>query len=156
MKRILFLLIPFLLTSLVIAQPGRHKEGGNKKIRQLEKIKLIEALDMNEETTLKFFARKNEMENDIDSLKQEVDEIISEMEESISGERELTEVQKSDMIKRFVALHNKMEERKNEFISSLDDILTNEQIITYLVFERKFHREIRKLLFKERRENRRR
>ena len=46
--------------------PPPHKM--REKILQLEKIKLIEALQMDEETTLRFFARRSETEKSIDGL----------------------------------------------------------------------------------------
>ena len=57
-----FIFLIMIFSSLSEAQPEKHKHmfGPSDKIRELEKIKLIEILDLDEETTLKFFARRNE------------------------------------------------------------------------------------------------
>lgn len=55
--------ISFLFTTALFAQRDEdRREWGRKggKIEQLEKIKIIEELNMDEETALKFFSRRNE------------------------------------------------------------------------------------------------
>ena len=64
MKRIIISsLFALLLSSFLFAQrgegPGEWGRMGGQ-IEQLEKIKIIEELNMDEETTLRFFSRRNE------------------------------------------------------------------------------------------------
>ena len=62
----------------------RDRKGPREKIEQLEKIKLIEALDMDEQTTLKFFARRNESRSRIDKLNDSLDTITDNLESKFS------------------------------------------------------------------------
>ncbi len=62
MKNFIFIFSLILLLACSIkAQDRRHHDSDAfKKVEELEKIKLIEALGLNEDTTLRFFARRSE------------------------------------------------------------------------------------------------
>ena len=47
------------------------------RLEQLEKIKLIESLDLDEETSIRFFARRNDSKNQIRELEKKAEDIIS-------------------------------------------------------------------------------
>ena len=152
-KLIITLLAIILLTS--ISFPQKMDERGMKhrgKLEQLEKIKLIEALDLDEETSIRFFSRRNESRKEIQELEIRTDDIISELEKSFNnGDKSKDDLQKrltSDLLKT----RESIETKRNQFINSLNDILTTEQIAKLIVFEKKFRDEIRNVLLnKERR-----
>ena len=60
MKKIVAAGLFFLIAALGVNAQGSKgsDEGPMKKIEELEKIKLIETLGMDEQTTLKFFSRR--------------------------------------------------------------------------------------------------
>lgn len=152
-KLLITLLAIILLTS--ISFPQKMDERGMKhrgKLEQLEKIKLIEALDLDEETSIRFFSRRNESRKEIQELEIRTDDIISELEKSFNnGDKSKDDLQKrltSDLLKT----RESIETKRNQFINSLNDILTTEQIAKLIVFEKKFRDEIRNVLLnKERR-----
>lgn len=152
-KLIITLLAIILLTS--ISFPQKMDERGMKhrgKLEQLEKIKLIEALDLDEETSIRFFSRRNESRKEIQELEIRTDDIIAELEKSFNyGDKSKDDLQKrltSDLLKT----RESIETKRNQFINSLNDILTTEQIAKLIVFEKKFRDEIRNVLLnKERR-----
>ena len=76
-------------------EPPRHMR---EKLDQLEKIKLIEALDMDEETTLRFFSRRNEHRVKMDELANRADEIISQMEVIFKSGKVYTEAELKSLI----------------------------------------------------------
>ncbi len=152
-KLLITLFAIILLTS--ISFPQKMDERGMKhrgKLEQLEKIKLIEALDLDEETSIRFFSRRNESRKEIQELEIRTDDIISELEKSFNnGDKSKDDLQKrltSDLLKT----RESIETKRNQFINSLNDILTTEQIAKLIVFEKKFRDEIRNVLLnKERR-----
>lgn len=152
-KLLITLLAIILLTS--ISFPQKMEERGMKhrgKLEQLEKIKLIEALDLDEETSIRFFSRRNESRKEIQELEIRTDDIIAELEKSFNnGDKSKDDLQKrltSDLLKT----RESIETKRNQFINSLNDILTTEQIAKLIVFEKKFRDEIRNVLLnKERR-----
>jgi hypothetical protein len=140
-------LILILLPIMVFAQGRRDLKGPRGKIEQLEKIKLIEALDLDEETTLKFFARRNESRNRIDQLNDSLDTIVDNLESRFS-KRDDTGYK--DLINKYLSIEKQISEEHTQFINSLYDILTNEQVAKLIVFEKRFREEIRHLLLRGR------
>jgi hypothetical protein len=148
MKRnfsLLFILI--LLPALVNAQGMRDHKGPREKIEQLEKIKLIETLDMNEQTTLKFFARRNEMRDRVDKLNDSLDVIVNELEAKFTNKDESGY---KDLVAKYLSIQKQIAAEHSRFVSSLYDILTNEQVAKLIVFEKRFREEIRHILMRGR------
>jgi hypothetical protein len=54
------------------------------------------------------------------------------------------------MIVEANSIHKQIVQSKSDFISSLDDILTTEQIAKLIIFERRFKDELRRAMFKGR------
>ncbi len=121
-----------------------------EKLRQLEKIKLIETLEMDEETTLKFFSRRTEHRNDVDQLHEELEGVLIQIESVLSGEQEASEEELKTLIEHANKTDNEISLSKSKFIHSLGDLLSTRQIAKLIVFERRFRDELRDVLFRER------
>ena len=153
MKTIISLIsVILLLSALINAQTSEDRKHKNRaKLEQLEKVKLIEALDLSEESAVRFFARRNDFKKEIDELENKSDDVFNELEKTLdSSDKNIGALQKK-LINEFVSLREKTELRKKQFIESLSDMLTTEQTSKYIIFERKFRDEIRNLLLKRRR-----
>ena len=149
MKKIFMILFSIiLLTSIVYPQQMKERKMKNReKLEQLEKIKLIESLDMDEDTSIRFFARRNESKREIQELEKKTEDIIFELEKSFNtGDKNQDENQKQ-LISEMLKNRESIEIKRNQFINSLDDILSTEQIAKLIVFEKKFRDEIRNVLF---------
>ena len=70
MKTLLSILFVITFVFSNYGQEFRHpmQREARGKIDELEKIKLIDVLQMNEETTLRFFARRSEYQNRLKEL----------------------------------------------------------------------------------------
>lgn len=156
MKKLIFSFIVMLSFSLSgIAQP-EHDMGPRvpERIRQLEKIKLIETLEMNEETTLKFFARRTEFEKGIEKLHNEIGKKLEKLEKRVNDETSA----ESDIIillDQISELQQQVENNKAKFLKSLEDILSTRQIAKLVLFERNFREELRRAIFKDKRQRNR-
>jgi hypothetical protein len=128
-------------------RPPQHMRD---KLNQLEKIKLIEVLEMDEETTLRFFSRRNEHKVKIDELVKRTDEIITQMEVIFKAGRVYTEAELKSLIEEANTIHTEIVQTKSDFINSLDDILTTDQIAKLIIFERRFKDELKRAMFKGR------
>ncbi len=150
-KIIVFLILLFSVSFSTFAQMHGRMNGPRKKIEELEKIKLLEVLHLNEPTMLKFFSRRDEYQNQIMKLNESQDDILHQMEERLkkdNGDKNDPEIKK--LIDNYLSIQNKIAEKRVDFIKSVSDMLTDTQIAKYLVFEKKFREEIRDLFFKER------
>ena len=152
MKKLITLSIIIVLVSTTINaqrnQDGKHKVP--ERIMQLEKIKLIETLEMDEETTLKFFARKSESDREVEEIQKAIDEKLDKMEQLVNRDNSLDEEIRTGL-DELNFMHQKLVENKTNFIESLGDILSYKQIAKLVLFERKFREELRRAIFKDRR-----
>ncbi len=140
-------LVLFILTAVSYPQKMRDKILKNKdKLEQLEKIKLIESLDLNEETSIRLFSRRNDLKKEIENLENRNDEIISDLEKSFNEDDKNLEAKQTQLLTEFLKNKQEIETRKQQFLTSLNDILSKEQICKFVVFEKKFRDEIRSVL----------
>jgi hypothetical protein len=143
---IMFALI--LLTPIIYSQQMKENKMKNReKLEQLEKIKLIESLDMDEDTSIRFFARRNESKREIQELEKKTEDIIFELEKSFNIEDKSQDEKQKLLISEMLKNRESIELKRNQFINSLGDILSTEQIAKLIVFEKKFRDEIRNVLF---------
>lgn len=151
--KILYLLVALILTISItsFSQDGMDKMMRQRnKIHQLEKIKLIDELNLDEETSVKFFARRNEMQKEVEKLEDKDDEIIKELEKSIQTKDKNSEVVQKQLLADLLKTREKIEKTKRQFIDSIKDILTTEQIAKLVVFEQRFREEIRRIILNRR------
>lgn len=149
---ILFLSFFFSLVIGVNAQSlGMRPSNPMKKIEELEKIKLIESLQMNEETTLRFFSRWDQFKNNQHKLVKSSNEILDKLDREVSTNKEKNNPEINKMIDLYFGIEKQLQKNKRDFIYSLKDILDQNQIAKLLVFEKKFKDEIRNVLFRQRR-----
>jgi hypothetical protein len=153
MKFINFLLLILAIFSTsLFAQKGKFQdEEAREKFEQLEKIKLIETLQMDEETTLRFFSRRTEHRNQQDAIQDKIKSNIENLDVMLKSGRVVTTEELKSKIDEINTLELQLEKNRVEFLNSLSDILSYEQIAELIIFEKKFRNEVRKLLMKERR-----
>jgi len=153
MKTLYFLIVLSLML-VVSSYPQQDREKMLKqrsKLHQLEKIKLIEALNLDEDTSVKFFARRNEMQKQIETLEDKSDDILKKLESTLDVNDKNNEAVQRQLINELGNIKEKIESTKKQFINSLNDILSTDKIVRYIVFEQKFRDEIRKIIFDKRR-----
>ena len=152
MKKIVFitsLLISFISITSLAQRPGVEGEWGKMsgKIEQLEKIKLIEELDLDEETTLRFFARRNKHRDDLRLLLENKKLLYKELSTNVNSDDKNNLKENTDKI---LQLEEKMISERKKFLESLSDILTEKQIAQLVLFEFNFRKEMRHQFMKQR------
>lgn len=152
MKKLILLLIIIISVSVSLNAQRKHdrKHQVPDKILQLEKIKLIETLEMDEETTLRFFSRRSEFERGMDKIQKAIDEKLNKMQQVVNSDNVQDEELKTE-IEELNLMHQKLDKNKTDFINSLNDILSYEQIAKMVLFERRFKEELRRAIFKDKR-----
>lgn len=146
-KFIILFLLSTLTVSIAQNEEGKHHKRFSKKFKELEKIKLIETLNLDEETTLRFFARRNSAKNKIESLLEDSKLNYKNIEEEISQQNGLQNF--DELLLNKHTIEKQIIEEREKFINSLNDILTKEQILKFVLFERKFKMDIRDLLIEK-------
>lgn len=148
-KNLLIILSLFILLTSAFAQ--RHeKMKPMQKMEELKKVKLIEILQMDEETSIKFFTRRSEHMKRMEGLNQASKEKMDQIDEMLTERNENNDqILKKEIDEYLLLQENVMRERQN-FFKSANEILTIEQMGKLLVFEEKFRNEVSGLLFRER------
>ena len=152
MKSLFTLLIILSIALPTFAQdkgPDRNRRGMGK-IAELEKIKLIDALQMNEETTLKFFARRSEYQRKVKDLMSKANDQLDKISDYIKNNGDKNSSELNKMINDYLSYGEAIAKERTNFINSLNDILSYEQISRLLIFEKHFREELRKILFRSR------
>ena len=145
--------LPFLITCLifssVIAQNRMKMEKNSKplqRIEQWEKLKLIDALGLNEETALRFFARRHENQVKIKEILDQRDSALREIEDEINKSNQSSDAVYKDQVNKLMSLEERITTERGNFLRSLNDILTPQQIAKFIVFESRFRRQVRETL----------
>ncbi len=144
MKKIILVMMLFVIAPIVNGQMReglKHGEKALQRIEQMEKIKLIEILELDEETSIKFFARKNEFHKKQKSLMDEREKLLADLEKSIRDEENDDNFYKNAVVK-LLELENRIFDERQIFLNSLTNLLTPQQIAKLTVFEFKFRREL--------------
>src|SRR4030042_877716 len=90
-----FFLVLLLSMNIFAQRHGKgHMFDPHSKIEQLEKLKLIEVLQMDEDTSIRFVARRNEHQENMRQLAEKRDDILLEIEEIVRESK----LQKNDKL----------------------------------------------------------
>ncbi len=140
MKKYYFFLLLFAFVFTLNGQDKRDQRPF-EKIEQLEKAKLIEVLDLDEETAVKFFARRNEHHKVQRDLMRNRQNLLEDLEKNIK-DKISKDAYYTEQVNKIFEIDKQMSVEKQNFIRSLGDILNPQQIAKFAVFEFKFRREI--------------
>ena len=144
--------VALLFSSVLFAQKGKWEdEELRAKFEELEKIKLIEVLQMDEETTLRFFARQSEHKKQQDEIQDNIRTNSDNLEALLKSEKSVSTEELKSKINEINNLQLQLEKNRVDFINSLSDILSYEQIAQLIIFEKRFRNEVRKMIMKDRR-----
>lgn len=119
-----------------------------KKIELLEKSKLIELLDLDEDTSIKFFARRNEHLKKIRDIFDEREKVITELKNNLENNKGNDSYYK-EQLSKLLSYDNKMNNERENYYNSLSSILTPKQIAKLAVFEFMFRRELTHTMIKK-------
>ncbi len=126
---------------MLIAQPPFH---ARERISEFKKIKLLEILDLDEQTSEKFLAKYNSAEKIISEKLEKVQDAMLDLEYALrkkSGKEEIAKNSQKVMDAQRDLLNTMVEQQKE-----IKGILNEEQFAKYLLFENRFKSELQRLL----------
>ncbi|NWF90634.1 MAG: hypothetical protein HXY50_14375 [Ignavibacteriaceae bacterium] len=137
----------FLCFSSILFSQVHTKMKALQKMEELKKLKLIEILEMDEETSIKFFTKRAEHLKKIENLNKTGKLKIQEIEELIEEKNDVT---LTKAIEEYFNVQENISKEKQNFYSLISGILKPHQMAKFIVFEDRFRSEISGLLFRER------
>lgn len=121
-----------------------------KRLKQLEKVKLLEILDMDDETASKVLKLKDLHENNMSALREKQNGILDEIEETLAddGSKKVSSLNK--LVGDFEKTEQDMFNERGRFHKEIQNLLPAEKFARFIVFERNFRAEIRDLIMGDR------
>lgn len=150
MKKSFVLFSIFIVSINLFAQRWEMRENQRKRLEELKKIKLIETLDLNEDESVKFFALYNAHQKKVQSIQREREKIMDQLERLTQNESKFNLKIFEDFEKRLNELDQELFRNRQEFHSSLKNVLTPFKIAKFYVFERRFIKEVNRLIMMRR------
>jgi len=148
---LVFGMIAFLVTSSF--SQGFMGQRWRERILEFKKVRLLEILKLDEQTSVKFLSRYTKFSNDIDAIEVERERIVNEIEAKLrKGDKDGYD----RAIQGLIDLGKKEYELRLNFYKELKEILTDQQIAQVIVFERNFRREFMETVREMQRERMRR
>jgi hypothetical protein len=134
------------LTFIVSAQDQRPPEPpmAPHKVEQYKKMRLIEEMHLDEETSIRFFTRYNKQMNEIKEIQRRRNAIIKQLKELTQANAQSNEIESA--VRSYVKLDAQIADVRAKFIEGLKDIFSPKQIAEYLVFEQKFNQNLREVI----------
>lgn len=158
MKRITLFLIALSTMMITVSAPaqdgppipeGKHRE----RLEQLRRIKMIEALDLDEEQAVRLTVREKDFREKqrglLEQRRQKLQDLRSLVEKGSDDNALRAQLETLDEI------GTRIVREKHAYILSLNDFLSMEQLAKMVLFEQKFTQEVRRLLEKSRRGSKR-
>ena len=127
---------------------GLSQEDRGKNMRVMLKWKLTEYLDLDESQAEKFFPKMNSHEKDLKSINKEILALKNKIEEQIASNSSSKRENKR-MMEKIQELEKEKIDKKYSYVSSLDGVLTANQISKLLVFDKKFKKSLKDQIRKD-------
>jgi len=157
MKKILYLLLIisffsiFVLNNTYVSAQNRRERDGKKglkekwdRIEELKRLKMLEALNLSEEESIKFFSKYLNYRNQLRDFERERMKILDEMETLVTDKTKENEL--SNKLDALANLNQVIFEKRKEFYDEVRKILPVEKVAKYVIFERNFTRELQGIL----------
>ncbi len=169
MKRTTILLIGLFLISSIFAQPGARRNPHNEyqfdrmmmkrgerseNREQMMIYRLTKHLELTTEQAEKFFPKMREHREIMDKMNVEIFETSKVLRDKIKDEKEISDAELKDVLKKVDILHGKKSAERNKFINSMDNILDNTQIVKLALAPQQFKHD--KMMKKDKRFGKRR
>lgn len=123
------------------------RPGGKarERMEQFEQIKLLEILNLDEDVAVKFIVRKNQHRNNMTDIIMRRNTLMNKLYKQSSEGNNNASFYK-EKISEILNIESELAQERKNFIGSLWDILTAEQIAKVVTFESQFRSEVRGLI----------
>ena len=125
------------------AQPPVQGKAA-ERVEQFKKIRIMEVLGLDEQASIKFFARYNKNLEVMKDLRQKQVQALARIQNLRKGKASDNDY--ANVVSELRSLEDQVSQTKSKYIDDLKDVLTNKQLAEYLVFELRFQQNLRDLV----------
>jgi hypothetical protein len=149
MKRCMGILLLLLLVSVPLSgQDGHDDDDVKRRVDDLRRIRLIEALDLTEEQSVRLFAREREhRDKEAQHIKLRK-QLLDELESSLAAQASDEVI--TDYLERLHAANLDINKSRYDYVASLKDFLSVQQVGRLVLFEFRFMQEVRNIIKRSR------
>jgi len=123
-------------------QPGQFRAA--QRVEQFKKLRMIEALKLDDETSIRFFAKYSKHEDAVRDINNQRNDLIDQLEDMRKSDTDGPKMEK--IFGDLAALDTKQAEERARFLDDLKTVLSTQQIADLIIFERNFARNVRQLM----------
>lgn len=155
---VLLTVLTVAMVSLTAAQPQEMMKGHPgrpmERLERYKKIRMVEALNLDDETGVKLVTRYTKHRERLKDLEAERGEVVKKLEAMIDTKTQDAEYQK--VFNELGETERKISEARKKYLEELGEILTKKQVAEYIVFERDFMKDVRNVIRDVQKERQRR
>lgn len=152
LKIIISIIVCFILSaSFSINLNAQPTMKAKERLDMIKKIKLMEHLNLSDDAAEKFLVKYSSYENKIQERFKAMDDLEDEIRSALKKNDSKDLKAKAD---KMLQLQDEFSSLVNEKNKSLRGMLSDEQFAKYLIFERTFQKEVRRMLFERKDEMR--
>jgi translation initiation factor 2 beta subunit (eIF-2beta)/eIF-5 len=134
-----------MIVSSLLAQDQLPMRGpGAERIEQFKKVRLIEVMNMDEETSIRFFARYNKHLESMRTIQKDHNALIDQLQKLCKSNANNSEIE--HVLKDIGISEEKITETRSKFLEELKDVVSIKQVAEYVVFERNFNKNLREIM----------
>jgi len=123
-------------------QPGPFRAA--QRVEQFKKLRMIEALKLDDDTSVRFFAKYSKHEDAVREINQQRNDLIDQLQEMRRSDSDGARMEK--IFADLTTLDTKQADERVRFLDDLKTVLTTQQIADLIIFERNFARDVRQMM----------
>ena len=139
-------MIPLFWVMSIFSLQAQDAEKMRERLKAYKKIMLMEKLEMNEEQSIKFFARYNEQEAIIKKAKGELDQAVDMLEQNIDAGKGDSEKLMQSVFDKDLAVKKSFIDR----IKSMKNVLSDKQYAKYILIEYRLINDVKEAIKRRR------
>ncbi len=132
----------------LLAQDGPEDEEGRRRLEDLRRIKLIEALDLTEEQSIRLFAREKDFREKERQHLEKRKSMLKALESKVDDKASDDALR--EHIQRLHEMNLEASTARRDYLFSLSDILSMQQLARMVIFEQRFAQEVKRLIQRSR------
>ena len=124
-----------------------------ERVEQFKKIRMMEILKLDEETSIRFFSRYNKHQEGLREIVGKRDVLIDEL--AVLRKSNSADAEYEKVFNELSEMESKITEERSRFLQDLKSVISTKQIAEYVIFERNFNRQLMQLMREMAQERRR-
>jgi hypothetical protein len=144
MLTIIFISIYFSVSNTIAQDQVPMRGPAAERIEQYKKIRLMEAVEMSEETSIRFFSRYHAHEDNMRAIAKERNVLIDRLQQLNQSKASDEDIEK--VINDIGTNEEKVANERANFLKELKGVISTKQIADFIIFERNFNRNLRDLM----------